>query len=499
MITFSVSNTSCRRKVDNIDTTKNNQDRKIGYLFYTSFIDEYNPKLFETFAKFKAEGVTDLIVDLRYNRGGSLGAANYLASLIAPRSVVQSKAVFSQLSFNNFLNGVYGDSRKYFFGEYETTESNPLNANLNLNTVYIIATDNSYSAAELLTFCLKPYMTVVHVGSETGGKYTASMTIHAFNKFPDANGKPTVNIVYDSTKLTQSAKDSLRNWGMQPIVAVYADKNNRDFSNPGKLVPDVPVVSRENDITVYKPLADPTDYLIAASLSKMSASLVSGAQYTPTPPRTVTALKPANLFVAKEALFRESVLWSPPTHAASAQTNISNAINVVSDFAYDGLAIFYKWSDYMINKLPTPADNNPVSYFKSVLYPLDTQHGWSWITDDIKELLAEFSGEPLAFGWALNFFWADASRTRIVAFVQYVYPNTPAANAGIVRGNMITQINGNDITETQGSGYYMQLYGNSMISVSVENTSGVNRAVTLTPVRINTNPVLKDTVYTIKK
>lgn len=494
MITFSVSNTSCRRKVDNIDTTKNNQDRKIGYLFYTSFIDEYNPKLFETFAKFKAEGVTDLVVDLRYNRGGSIGAATYLASLIAPKAAVQSKAVFSQLDFNAYLNALYASSRVYKLGEFNQAYSNPLNANLDLKTVYIIATDDSYSAAELLAFCLRPHMNVVHVGNETGGKFTASFTVTGFDSY---NGKTVP--VYDSTRLTQSEKDSLRNWGIQPIVAIYSDKNNNNFSNPGVLVPDLPVTSRENDRTAYKPLADPNDYMIAPILSKISGTNASALQGTPTTPRSVVGTQPAKLYEGKNTLLSESVLWTPRVAAASTQTNVAAGMNIVSEFAYDGLLVFYRWSDYMKNKLPTPANNDPVEYFNSLLYPLDTQNGWSWITDDVNELLADFAGEPLGFGWALRLLWADASRTRIIGIVQYVYPNTPAANAGITRGDMITQINGNNITETQGSGYYMQLYGNSMISVSVENTSGVNRAVTLTPVRINTNPVLKDTVYTIKK
>ena len=51
---------------------------------------------------------------------------------------------------------------------YTGTAPNPLTANLNLNKVYVIATSGSVFASELTTFCLRPYMNVIHIGE----KYT---------------------------------------------------------------------------------------------------------------------------------------------------------------------------------------------------------------------------------------------------------------------------------------------------------------------------------------
>lgn len=486
--------TACPNKKDSLDFDPS-KERKVGYLFYTSFIDEFNPRLYETFARFKAAGITDLIVDLRYNHGGSIGAAGYLASLIAPRSAVQSKSVFSQLDFNSFLNSYYDarGGRSYKLGEFGSGQSNPLGANLNLNTVYIIATSDSYSASELLTFCLRPYMNVVHIGEETGGKFTASMTVTAY----DSYGNKT-NTIYEPAELSQGAKDSLKDWAMQPIVAIYKDSRNRDFATQATLVPNVPVTSRENDSRAYLPLGNPADYLIAATISKIKGDNLSAVLDVPTIARSVSTLQPAKLYVAKDALLKEAVLWR--TNAESNQTSVSASVNTVSQFVYDGMSVFYKWADDMAGKTPTASDSDPVSYFKKVLHPLDTQHGWSWITDDVNSLLSDFSGEPVDFGWGLNLLWADASRTRIVAVVKYVYPNTPAANAGITRGDVISQINGNNITNNEGdAGYYMKLFGGSMINVAVTGANGATRSVGLTPVRISTNPVLKDTVYTVKK
>src|SRR5688572_17182363 len=66
-------------------------DRKIGYYvynFFTSGIDgdsvKYDLEMHNIFAGFKAKGITDLVLDLRFNSGGSEVSANNLASLIAP-------------------------------------------------------------------------------------------------------------------------------------------------------------------------------------------------------------------------------------------------------------------------------------------------------------------------------------------------------------------------------------------------------------------------------
>lgn len=250
-------------------------DKKIGYLFYTDFYDNYNNRLFDVFSNFKQAGVTDLVLDLRYNGGGAISAATYLASMIAPRSIVETKSPFVVLDYNDYLNTTFDQlyneapdnkkqdyDRKYYLGIYDQQyEENPLGANLDLDNVYIIATDNSYSASELITFCLKSYMNVVHIGSNTGGKYTGSWTIHAYDRL---DGR--AQIVYDESKLSTTQKNRLKNWAMQPIVAIYSNMDNKNFMNPGYLEPEHSLREGFGYINHWTPLGDIKDVLLGQAL-----------------------------------------------------------------------------------------------------------------------------------------------------------------------------------------------------------------------------------------
>jgi C-terminal processing protease CtpA/Prc len=280
--------------------------RRIGYLFYTGFRSNFNEYLFETFRKFHQANITDLVLDLRYNPGGDISAATYLASLIAPRAAVENQSVFTTLSFNKFINELYderGWARNRYLGRFDAGFPNPLNANLNLNRVFILATEFSASASELITFCLRPYMEVVHIGGETSGKYTASWTIHAFNNFA-VNGQSRTQTVYNERRLSSAQRDALRNWGMQPIVGRYTDRDGRDFVSEGTLTPDVQMDTRRQERTTenWKPIGDERDYLFAKAIS-----LITGQSHVETPTSTRSIPDGQILFSPTEKLLRRAV------------------------------------------------------------------------------------------------------------------------------------------------------------------------------------------------
>lgn len=248
-------------------------DKNIGYLFYTTYASGFNNSLYKAFERFKNDNITDLVLDLRYNPGGSISTAGYLLSLIAPKTFVNDKSVFTKMSYNTYVNGVYdknGWERGSRLGNYnKSTDFNPINANIDLKKVYIITTNQSASASELTTFCLRPFMDVVHIGENTSGKYTASWTIHAYDDF-DNRAQP----VYNEKDVSNKDKAKLKNWAMQPIVGRYTDKDGNDFVKEGTLKPNYPIKSQELNTTSWKPIGDVNDYLFAKAIS-----LITGRPY----------------------------------------------------------------------------------------------------------------------------------------------------------------------------------------------------------------------------
>ena len=199
-----------------INKTIDYDGTKIGYLSYNQFIIDYNNALITAFEKFKNEGVQDLVLDLRYNPGGSINAAILLSSMIAPANVANNKEIYSKLIWNDdimdYLIEEEGEESSNLTSKFITPE-----VNLNLNRIYILITRNSASASELVINCLKPYMEVILIGSEnTTGKYVGSITI--------------------------DDDEADHGWAMQPIVLKTANANGisdyADGFEPDYLIED---------------------------------------------------------------------------------------------------------------------------------------------------------------------------------------------------------------------------------------------------------------------
>ena len=75
--------------------------KKVGYLAYTSFTFESSLALYDVCKKFKAEGISELILDLRYNGGGYVFTEEVLASMLAPEAEVKNKSVFETEMWND--------------------------------------------------------------------------------------------------------------------------------------------------------------------------------------------------------------------------------------------------------------------------------------------------------------------------------------------------------------------------------------------------------------
>jgi len=130
---------------------------RVGYIFFRNFVTPSTEALNRAFDRLRADGATDLVLDLRYNGGGLVDVARHLASLIGGEGTAG----------RTFLRFRHND-KKSANNETVLFESRP-NA-LDLPRLVVIATRSSASASELVINSLRPFMNVTVVGARTFGK-----------------------------------------------------------------------------------------------------------------------------------------------------------------------------------------------------------------------------------------------------------------------------------------------------------------------------------------
>lgn len=226
--------------------------KRVGYLVYTEFVegdnDEYLNSLGNIFDEFNSAGITDLVVDLRYNPGGLVDCAGFFASAIAPYSAVSNSEILVNMNYNDMLES--------YFKHYEGSNSEnlvyrfPSNShNINLSTVYFLTTSGTASASELLISGLRPYMNSIIIGEPTYGKYTGAFVLP--NSDDEANS----------------------NWAIVPIVMKYSNANGyTDFVDG--LTPDYVL---EDNLVDAVPFGDTSDPFLAKALEVITGETVAVA------------------------------------------------------------------------------------------------------------------------------------------------------------------------------------------------------------------------------
>ncbi len=136
---------------------------KVGYLAYQEFTNLSLSALGASFNRFRAAGVTELIVDLRYNGGGSVSVARALASMLGGTAL--DGKVFASLRFN--AQNVASNFDYPFSASAASLPTAPLEG---LTQVIFITSPNTASASELVVNGLFPFKKVVTIGAATYGK-----------------------------------------------------------------------------------------------------------------------------------------------------------------------------------------------------------------------------------------------------------------------------------------------------------------------------------------
>jgi carboxyl-terminal processing protease len=140
--------------------------RRIGYLNLRTFISSADPQLRTAFDQFRAAGISQFVIDFRYNGGGLVSTAELLGDLLGgnrSRSEVFSTTIFRpERSANN-----------------ETKRFNPQSQSVSPVKIAFITTGASASASELIINSFAPYLRadLALIGGNTFGKPVGQIAV----------------------------------------------------------------------------------------------------------------------------------------------------------------------------------------------------------------------------------------------------------------------------------------------------------------------------------
>ncbi len=162
--------------------------KKVGYWAYQSFkataglTPTRSTEVQKSMEYFQSQGIQELIIDLRYNGGGSVAVAEQICNYIIQASNS------GKLMYTNKLNDLKTSSN--------TTRNFSKIDNLNLSRVIFITSRGSASASELIINNLDPYMDVVLIGDNTFGKPVGSFPLARYNRVLETNNVELVPITF---------------------------------------------------------------------------------------------------------------------------------------------------------------------------------------------------------------------------------------------------------------------------------------------------------------
>ncbi|MDR1645993.1 MAG: hypothetical protein LBS05_09295 [Tannerellaceae bacterium] len=199
-----------------LDTTYHVGDHTVGYIVYNEFVDgsslldnPYRAELRAAFERFREQGITDLVIDLRYNRGGHVTICEFFAALLLRDEILGTVSGYH--SFNKHIAAQY---LKETGSEEETlyfpTPGVVGGCNVALDRLTFLISAQTASASESLINNVSPFIDVTLIGATSTGKGVGSWTI----------------------------RSPMYEWQLQPITFRYYNSLHQTVPDAG-LTPDI--------------------------------------------------------------------------------------------------------------------------------------------------------------------------------------------------------------------------------------------------------------------
>ena len=150
--------------------------KRVAYIMYNEFGNNDAENLKQLFKDIAGQSVDDIILDLRYNPGGYVNIAQLVSTNLAPQNAIGN--VFLKMTHNDKIN------RTDILNFEQSLLAN--GAPVNYKNLYVITSNNTASASEIVINCLRPYMAgrLIQVGTATFGKNVAQQLYTDEEKAP---------------------------------------------------------------------------------------------------------------------------------------------------------------------------------------------------------------------------------------------------------------------------------------------------------------------------
>ena len=228
----------------------------VGYLNLRTFVSTADAQLRQAFDEFRIAGLTDFVIDLRYNGGGLVATTELLGDLLG--GARSTSDVFSQTRFNAARAPANDEIRRF---RDDPAAVAPVR-------IAFLTTDSTASASELLINSMAPWVEIAIVGQDTFGK-------------------PVGQSAFDLS----GCQDRLR------LVTFRTDNALDQGSYFDGLAPTLPFACSAAD-DLSRPQGDPGEAMTAAALDWLATGqcgvLIGAEAALPKPSgATATAAKPA--------------------------------------------------------------------------------------------------------------------------------------------------------------------------------------------------------------
>jgi C-terminal processing protease CtpA/Prc len=133
--------------------------RNVGYVNLRTFISTADPALRQAFARFRAQGITNVIVDLRYNGGGLVATAELMSDLMGA-----NRSTSEVVDYTTFRTEKASNNTTRFFA--------PQPESIAPTKIAFIGTGGTASASEFVINAFIPYLhaNAALIGTNTYGK-----------------------------------------------------------------------------------------------------------------------------------------------------------------------------------------------------------------------------------------------------------------------------------------------------------------------------------------